>query len=222
MSKSNKYGYVGVDIPEQSFGSNKGIFDPAEINELVADNKWTSFGQLELIKTGTFSSTNAFDIQDIKEDIYNVHFLVLSDVSSAVDNGYLGIQFFESGTIETAGVYKYARHYVYTFNGGTAGNFVSTIAPNIQISHATGSATNEKQNVYCYIYNAGDNTKYTFQSGHSTGLNGSSDYATEFGSGALPQTSVVDGFRLIETDRTGPTYGNISGDYYLYGIRSYK
>ena len=53
--KSNKYGYVGVDIPEQSFGNNKGIFNPAEINELVADNKWTTFGQLELIETQTVS-----------------------------------------------------------------------------------------------------------------------------------------------------------------------
>ena len=54
--KSNKYGYVGVDIPAQSFGSNKGVFNPAEINDLVADNKWTSFGQLEFRHRTTVKS----------------------------------------------------------------------------------------------------------------------------------------------------------------------
>ena len=28
MSKSNKYGYSGVNIPSQAFQSNKGKFDP--------------------------------------------------------------------------------------------------------------------------------------------------------------------------------------------------
>ena len=30
---------------------------PLEINELVADNKWTQYGQLELIQTSTASSS---------------------------------------------------------------------------------------------------------------------------------------------------------------------
>ena len=37
MSKSNKYGYSGVDIPTQAFQANVGKFDPSEINELVAN-----------------------------------------------------------------------------------------------------------------------------------------------------------------------------------------
>ncbi len=32
MSKSNKYGYSGVDIPTQAFKANVGKFDPDEIN----------------------------------------------------------------------------------------------------------------------------------------------------------------------------------------------
>jgi hypothetical protein len=38
----SEYGY----IPEvaQSFGDNTGVFDPADINNLVADNKWTQYG----------------------------------------------------------------------------------------------------------------------------------------------------------------------------------
>ena len=46
---SNKYGYIADTGPEQAFRSNTGVFDPADINELIAENKWTNFGQLELI-----------------------------------------------------------------------------------------------------------------------------------------------------------------------------
>ena len=79
MSKSNKYGYVGVDIPSQNFGSNKGVFDPAEINELVADNKWTQYGQLEHIETQTISSALA-NFTTLNENIYNVHLFTLTDM----------------------------------------------------------------------------------------------------------------------------------------------
>ena len=42
MSKSNKYGYSGVDIPTQAAFANVGKFDPSEINELVQEDKWLS------------------------------------------------------------------------------------------------------------------------------------------------------------------------------------
>ena len=87
MSKSNKYGYSGVDIPTQAFKANVGKFDPAEINELVADNKWTQYGQLELIETQTYSSAvTAIDFTSIQESTYNVHFMTCSQMSAAVDN----------------------------------------------------------------------------------------------------------------------------------------
>jgi hypothetical protein len=67
MSKSNKYGYSGVDIPTQAFQANVGKFDPAEINELVQEDKWTQYGQLELIETQTVSGTpTTVDFTNIK------------------------------------------------------------------------------------------------------------------------------------------------------------
>ena len=82
--KSNKYGYVGADIPAQSFGSNKGVFNPAEINELVADNKWTSFGQLELIETQTVSGVASVEFTNLKTNIYNVHFITVNNFSDVL------------------------------------------------------------------------------------------------------------------------------------------
>ena len=58
MADDLNYGYKGADVP-QSFGNNKGVFDPADINNLVKDDKWTQYGQLELIETQTFTGVNA-------------------------------------------------------------------------------------------------------------------------------------------------------------------
>ena len=106
-NKSNKYGYVGVDIPAQSFGNNKGVFNPAEINELVADNKWTTFGQLELIETQTVTSVTNIDFTDIKQDIYNVHFMTIT-ASQNVANENVSIRFFENGTVQSGTYYQWA------------------------------------------------------------------------------------------------------------------
>ena len=84
MSKSNKYGYSGVDIPTQAFQANVGKFDPAEINELVAEDKWTQYGQLELINTYTADgSSSALYLTNIQEDVYSVHLLVAYDFYNA-------------------------------------------------------------------------------------------------------------------------------------------
>ena len=67
MSKSNKYGYSGVDIPTQAFQANVGKFDPAEINELVQEDKWTQYGQLELIQT--INQDTSVSAVKIKKDV---------------------------------------------------------------------------------------------------------------------------------------------------------
>ena len=71
MSKSNKYGYSGVDIPTQAAFANVGKFDSSEINELVQEDKWTTFGQLELIQTEVSSgNATAIEFTDLKENEY--------------------------------------------------------------------------------------------------------------------------------------------------------
>jgi hypothetical protein len=213
--KSNKYGYVGVDIPAQSFGSNKGVFNPAEINELVADNKWTTFGQLELIQTQSVSNTATVDFTDIKENIYNVHFFTFNNLQREDSTGFadLRIQFYESGVLETATVYQYAQQYGGT--GGAFGEIKSTADSGIDITADT--ATADVSNGYIYLYNAGDSSKYTFTTNQNWWQIGSTGYMF-FASGVLPQTSVVNGVRfLLKNSKTfnATTTGSIS----LYGIR---
>ena len=210
--KSNKYGYVGVDIPAQSFGSNKGVFNPAEINDLVADNKWTSFGQLEHIITQTASSDSYIDFTAIQESTYNVHFLTVNNYQSNTDNAILTIDLFESGVLKTSG-------YQVAIQGGRAnGTFseyksTSSINGIANIGSGIDNASASSANGYVYFYNLGDSAKYSFSTFQWSYIYYTNVYEMNFGSGVLPQTSTVDGFRVI------PNAGTFSADLSLYGIR---
>ena len=212
--KSNKYGYVGVDIPAQSFGSNKGVFNPAEINELVADNKWTQYGQLELIETQTYSTDVAsIDFTSIQESTYNVHFLTLDNFQTASDNVQeFQIQLYESGVLETASVYQSAFQ-----RGRVDGAFTeyrSTGLGYMYINQNGGNATNEKSCGYVYFYNLGDSSKYSFATQQTIVTQNDSVQNITFGSSVLPQASTVDGIRIK------PSSGNYSSfKASLYGIR---
>jgi len=211
MADDLKYGYKGAE-PTQSFGSNTGVFNSAEINDLVANNKWTSFGQLELIETQTFSTSVAqIDFTDIQEDIYNVHLLTAQVKFGSGNNDLLGMRFFESGVLETGSVYQIA-----TQNGQSNGTF-SEARQTAYSWIFLGETTDAFQNVYCYLYNLGDNTKYSFSTFQGIHLDSPQDAFFRFGSAVLPQASTVDGIRLFG----GISGNNIGADFdvSLYGIR---
>ena len=212
--KSNKYGYVGVDIPAQSFGANKGVFNPAEINELVADNKWTTFGQLELIETQTVDDSDFselilyVDFTNLGD--YDVHFLVYSDFQTQ-GYGYPSLRFSNNGgsSFISAG-YQYA--YFSYYNTSSFQESRSTSADTIRLNH------NQYQNMngYVYLYNLLDSSKYSFTTSHNSnvaGNNVTNDMA--FGSGVKPTAEVHNAirFRMNNANYIGAL--KIS----LYGIR---
>ena len=51
----SEFGYI-PEAPEQSAFNNKGIFSPSDIYNLDQVDKWTNFGQLELIQSQTYIS----------------------------------------------------------------------------------------------------------------------------------------------------------------------
>ena len=208
MADDLKYGYKGAE-PTQSFGNNTGVFDPNDINNLIADNKWTSFGQLELIETQTASADSTVDFTSIDESTYNVHFMTIT-LTNISASAYMGVRFYESGTLETASVYQEA---YFTLNsGGSASEVRSTARDRIIITQSNQSGT--APNLYIYFYNLGDSAKYSFVTSHSNGEKfPDSSYNTYFGSGVLPQASTVDGIRIL------PQSGNMTGTISLYGIR---
>ena len=161
-------------------------------------------GTLQLIETQTFSGVGNVDFTNIKEDIYNVHFMTA--IVTGNGNNRPWLRFFESGTIEDGSVYPGA--YYQNTTGGSSENKGTSLT---NLDFLVGaSEVGECSAAYTYIYNAGDSSRYTFQTQHGMM---SSVIRSEFGSGVLPQLSVVDGFRIQSTGET-----TMNGVISLYGI----
>ena len=212
----SEFGYI-PEAPEQSFGNNKGIFKPKDIYNLDQADKWTNYGQLELIETQTASAVATLDFTSIQESTYNVHFLTMNNIENATEAYAINIQLFESGTIENGSVYHYAIQ-----NMRTDGSFSE--ARSTAYASLYGSADTDNAEYaggsYVYLYNLGDGAKYSFSTFHSmAGYDNGTDHGfARFGSSVLPQASTVDGIRLISSVGGG----NISGTFSLYGIKEYS
>ena len=191
---------------------NTGLYTPSEILQLTKDGSWG--GSLELIEEQTTSGAVSFvDFTDIKENVYDVHYLTFNNVHQDTDNRKLQVQLYESGVLETASVYQIANQF-----GRADGTFVevnSTGTTAIRLTGNNGNATNETSNGYFYGYNFGNSSKYSFITLHtsSSDTGGSSQF--DFGGGVLPQASTVDGIRL---NMSG---GNIDSgsNFKLFGIK---
>ena len=175
-------------------------------------------GKLELIDTQSYSATvTAIDFTSINESTYNVHFLTVTNFKSvSTNNQPVGIQLYESGTLETASVYQYALQRVAT-NANQEDNSTSSSIMKT-CTTATGGGVGKPYNFYCYLYNLGDSSKYSFQSSQGFGTDAFAGAGTvmntHFGSAVLPQASTVDGIRI--TTSTGVDL--LDFDISLYGI----
>lgn len=210
----SEYGYI-PEAPTQSFGNNTGIFTPNDIYDLTRADKYTQYGQLELIETQTPSGASTVDFTSIKETIYDVHFLAVNNLQiSDSGSNQVKIRFYETGTLETSSVYDYA--YQRGDSNNAFGEERSSTASNLlQFRNFGASDSNASANGYSYFYNLGNSTKYSFQTMHSSYLDNSSNAEFSFGSGVLQQASQVDGIQLISQA------GTISATISLYGIKAY-
>ena len=102
----SEYGYI-PEAPEQSFGNNKGIFNPKDIYDLTRADKYTNYGQLELIETKTITSAvSTVDFDDLGN--YNVHLLTVNNAYNTTDGKGIAIRLYESGVLESGSVYDLA------------------------------------------------------------------------------------------------------------------
>ena len=214
MADDLKYGYKGAE-PTQSFGNNTGVFDPNDINNLIADNKWTQFGQLELIETQTISSTTA-DFTTLNESTYNVHLFTLTDMV-VTSQAEFGIRVSDdNGTTYETTTYQFANQRGFAGGSGFAER-KSTTQGSIRLGGDITTASNSVLNGYVYVYNAGDSTKYTFTTSHCTFTYGS-EYGMEFGSGVYATASTINALQIGQGVLSAFSSGTIS----LYGIKEYS
>ena len=216
---SKEFGYIGKEVT-QAFRDNKGIFTPQDIIELDQENKWTNFGQLELIQTQTVSNVSLVDFTSLQENKYNVHFLTFNNVTPTASGfHYHNVRFSnDNGSSYTnATNYDYANQY----GGANAGDFAelrSASATEIgDIFALTGTTTTIAGNGYMYFYNLGDSTKYSFTTHHNmVDISGSSAYMY-FGSGVYHTAETINAFRWFSDSSI-----TFNGDFSLYGIKEYS
>ena len=206
----SKYGYI-PESPDQSFGNNKGIFTPTDIYDLTRADKYTQYGQLELIETQTTSNgTTAVNFTSLGD--YNVHFMVWSNLTATSaetntcwrlsNNG--GSSYISSG-------YQYA------------GVFQRPVNPLEEKSTSTGFmgfANNLSSlstgNGYVYFYNLLDSSKYSFNTYH--GIASSNTVTAQFGSSVLPTAETHNALQLTCNTDSFVAGGIVS----LYAIKEYS
>ncbi len=195
--------YIGTQPNDVK--KNTGLYTPSEILQLEKDGHWG--GSLELIAEQTVSNVASLSMTSIKENVYDTHLLEVIGYNP-VSSDRLGMQFFESGTRESASVYQYS--YYYAYYSGAYGENKSTGDNHIKICPDEGTDSTDSSNAYCYIYNAGNSSKYTFTTQQMVGT----DFI-RYGGGSLPQASTVDGIYLFG-DANG---SNFSLTAKLYGVK---
>ena len=189
---------------------NTGLYTPSEILELTKDGSWG--GSLELIAEEIVSgSPTTIDFTSIKENVYDVMFLSIENMVHSGSTANVGLRFYESGVLETASVYQYAQQ-----RGTTGGTFSdadrSTGASYMLITPYSMNGGVGSYNIYCYLYNLGNASKYSFINYHSFVEATSTGFG--FGGGVLPQASTVDGIQIYTFGRT-----LTSGTMKLFGIK---
>ena len=210
---SNEYGYI-PKAPTQSWGNNDGVFSVNDVRELIIDEKWTTYGQLEHIQTQTVTSSTASVIfTDIKEDEYNIHLATWNNFQSTVTNKRLVMRFYEYGTEESASVYQSSMQACGT---DWFGETKSTGEDSIFLGTNTDTTANQSVSGHIYIYNAGNGTAYTYTNSHDGGMYQSGpNFRSHFGGAVLPQVSVVNQLKFFSTATSNIEHVVIS----LYGLK---
>jgi hypothetical protein len=210
----SEFGYI-PEAPEQSFGNNKGIFTPTDIYDLTRADKYTQYGQLELIETVVADDTvTSYDFDNLGD--YNAHFLSANNVQSASTTAQnLDIRVKVGGTAQTSG-YQFAQQL-----GNSAGTFseskTTSFSQFIWLPNVDNE-TNASANGYAYIYNAIDSTKYTFGTFQTVIKQDVHTPRFSFGSNVYTTANQCSGLRVFLS-----TTGNIAeATISLYGIKEYS
>ena len=207
----SEYGYI-PESPAQSFGNNTGIFTPNDIYDLTRADKYTQYGQLDLLQTQTISSATA-DFTALQETTYNVHLFTFTDVHAGTQAEF-GYKLSNDSASSYETGYQFANQ-----RGISDGSFAerkSTSQDSARLCGDIDAGANSLANGYMYLYNAGDSTKYTFSTSHMVFVDNTDTPAMEFGSQVYDHAEAIQAIRFGEgTGVTSVTSATIS----LYGIR---
>jgi hypothetical protein len=170
-------------------------------------------GSLELIEEQTANGTSATVefLDNMQEDIYDVHLLQISGWQSSDSNRTFILRLYESGVLESGSVYQYG--YLDMESTGTFTEMRGTTVTTMARFDSADNYPDPSANIYLYFYNLGNSNKYSFCNFQYTLFNYLGNYRGGFGGGCLPQASAVNGIQI--STQTGNLYGN----YKLFGLK---
>tara|TARA_A100000164_G_scaffold34826_1_gene26727 strand:- start:95 stop:673 length:579 start_codon:yes stop_codon:yes gene_type:complete len=168
-------------------------------------------GSLELIAEASFSGTANVQIQDIKEDLYDVHFFHVEFTGEHQGQTVFLDMSVDGGSSYITDDFMYAKKRINTDSSGTL--LGSADLYGIVLYQSVDN--NNGALAQGYIYHAGDSSKHTFYSGQSYGREGGDDgdFTYEQGGGVRPAADVVNCIRFY------PHTGNMAGKYKIFGIK---
>tara|TARA_Y100000114_G_scaffold156646_1_gene184593 strand:- start:1087 stop:1722 length:636 start_codon:yes stop_codon:yes gene_type:complete len=206
--------YIPKDGVTQAFRDNKGVLSPNQIIDLDNQNKYTKFGQIELIgETSLSGAAASIDFDNIQEDVYNVHILHALNLAPANDNQQVGLRFKVNGSVDSDNDYHRA---VFTIAGdGGVDDSRDTAINSMMLTFNQGNATNEKGHAIFHMYNLGAFDKVSYINMRSVNQNNGNTLKAQFGAYCYDVTAAVDGLSFIMTNGS-----NIAtGTFRLYGVR---
>ena len=197
------YGYTGQNLVNQTV-SNSGVFSISDVADLEKQGKFG--GSLELIEEQTFSSSSAVEFTAIQENKYDVHFMsfVITEMGA---NGKMRLSNNGGTTYITSG---YQEALQYGFTNGSNGDQRGTSQSYFLDVGAGGTGLNK--NLYVYIYNAGNSSKYTFTTHHSFGEH-PSGILYSFGGNVHPTAETINAIKI------SPDTSTMTGTIKLYGVK---
>tara|TARA_B000000532_G_C18789791_1_gene372081 strand:- start:187 stop:777 length:591 start_codon:yes stop_codon:yes gene_type:complete len=193
--------------------ANSGVFNIDDINFLRDNQQYPNFGQLELIQTQTASSVSALDFTNIKQDIYDVHFVTMPTMETN-STGHpqaskMQLRFsndggssYESG----ASAYQWANQYA--IRSGSGGESKDSADSSIEWTPRCNNG--EPTSGYMYLYNLGDSSKYSFTTSHTTLNVDQGEFF--FGCGLYSTAETINAIRFYNDY-------SMTGSFSLYGIR---
>ena len=207
------YGYIGdtsTSIKQQV--KNAGVLSMDDVLDL--EGKGQLGGSLELIEEQTFSNVASVEFTAIKENKYDVHFLQCQNIQAHTDSSRLVIQLSnDSGSTYETTNYQYAMQY-----GASSGSFNevrSTSYSAFYSSSDMGTGTNETCNVYWYLYNLGNSSKYSYSTHQLAEFDKNAQFRQVFGGNVYTVAETINAIKVLGQTNSS----NISGTIKLYGVK---
>jgi len=208
------YGYLGQNQPNQTV-NNSGVFSITDVAELQSQGKLG--GSLELIASQSWTTTtNNLEFTNLKEDVYDVHLIHIKAKPNGAGGSFYYRTSSNGGTSydSTNGDYQWAVQRC--FASGTFTESRNSNAGALEFYGNAGAGDYARVNRYTYIYNAGNSSKYTFLTDHSTADDTTyTGYNSTFGGGVRVSTSVVNAIQFF----TNVGGGFLEGEAFLYGVK---